>query len=135
MSEDSDGDEGFGRVLVERSGGIGGFLLVWDLDIDASARRDEIGPRVAELPWTGHNSESAPSGEAAASGVTAAGSAEAGAAEDGSSRMSVGADRYAYLIESRYGHVRFGEGQMPEEWKRLVDTVRESTEPERRRPG
>lgn len=104
-------EHGFGRLLVERSGGIGGMLLVWEVDIDASSRRDELGARVAELPWS------------------------AGAGRDAAASAPSGADRFAYLIESRFGRVRFGEGQMPQEWKRLVDEVREVAEPHRRPPG
>ena len=102
--------ERFGRLLVERSGGIGGMLLVWDVDIDASSRRDDLGPRIAELPWP-----------------------DSGQSED--APQQAGADRFAYLIESRYGRVRFGESQMPPEWKQLVDDVREVAEPQRRQPG
>lgn len=102
--------EGFGHLLVERSGGIGGMLLVWDVDIDASTRRDDLGPRIAELPWS-NSSQSA------------------------DAPQTTGADRFAYLIESRYGRVRFGESQMPPEWKQLVDDVREVAEPQRRQPG
>ncbi|WP_209323858.1 protealysin inhibitor emfourin [Brevibacterium renqingii] len=109
---------GYGRLIVERSGGIAGMLMVWELDIDSSGRRDEIGRQVAELPWT-----------------DAARAAEASGADDSGAAGSAGADRFAYLIESRYGSVRFGEGQMPQEWRRLVDEVRESPEAHRRRPG
>ena len=102
--------EGFGRLLVERSGGIGGMLVVWEVDIDASTRRDDLGPRIAELPWSGSG-------------------------QNDDSPQTPGADRFAYLIESRYGRVRFGESQMPPEWKQLVDDVREVAEPQRRQPG
>ncbi|GAA1931521.1 hypothetical protein GCM10009689_08480 [Brevibacterium antiquum] len=103
--------DSFGHLVVERSGGIGGLLLVWDLDIDSSEHREEIGPKVAELPWPGE-----------ASAQTAGGS-------------GAGADRYVYVIESRFGLVRFGEAEMPGEWKSLVEQVREIAAPERRRPG
>ena len=102
--------DGFGRLLVERSGGIGGMLLVWDVDIDTSSRRDDLGPRIAELPWP-----------------------DSGQSDD--APQQAGADRFAYLIESRFGRVRFGESQMPPEWKQLVDDVREVAEPQRRQPG
>lgn len=107
---------GFGHLLVERSGGIGGMLLVWEVDIDASTRRDDLGPRIAELPWSD-------SGQS--DGVT----------QSDDAPQATGADRFAYLIESRYGRVRFGESQMPPEWKQLVDDVREVAEPQRRQPG
>lgn len=109
MSEEgsSPGPGGFGHLIVERSGGIGGLLLVWDLDIDSSEHRDRIGPKVAELPWQG----------------------------DASVQAGAGADRYVYAIESRFGLVRFGEAEMPVEWKSLVEQVREIAAPERRRPG
>ena len=106
---------GFGHLVVERSGGIGGFLLVWDIDIDESEHREEIGPRVAELPWSSD------------------GKAQAATAE--SAPASTGADRYDYVIESRFGFVRFGEAEMPGEWKSLVDDVRAIVKPERRAPG
>ncbi|MDN5807140.1 MAG: hypothetical protein L0I80_05740 [Brevibacterium sp.] len=99
----------FGHLIVERSGGIAGLLLVWDLDIDSSEHRESIGPKVAELPWQGESQARAAGGS--------------------------GADRYVYAIESRFGLVRFGEADMPGEWKNLVEQVREITEPERRRPG
>ena len=108
--------ERFGRLLVERSGGIGGMLLVWDVDIDASSRRDDLGPRIAELPW----SDSGQSDDEP---------------QNGGSPQTAGADRFAYLIESRFGRVHFGESQMPPEWKQLVDDVREVAEPQRRQPG
>lgn len=103
--------DGFGHLIVERSGGIGGFLLVWDLDIDSSEHRDRIGPKVAELPWRGDATSQAVGG------------------------CGAGADRYVYVIESRFGIVRFGEAEMPGEWKSLVEQVREIAAPERRRPG
>ncbi|TSI19533.1 hypothetical protein [Brevibacterium aurantiacum] len=103
--------DGFGHLVVERSGGIGGLLLVWDLDIDSSEHREEIGPKVAQLPWQGD-----------ATSQTAGG-------------CGAGADRYVYVIESRFGLVRFGEAEMPGEWKSLVEQVREIAAPERRRPG
>lgn len=108
--------EGFGHLLVERSGGIGGMLLVWDVDIDASSRRDDLGPRIAELPW----SDSGQSDDEP---------------QNSGSPQTAGADRFVYLIESRFGRVRFGESQMPPEWKHLVDDVREVAEPQRRQPG
>lgn len=106
----AEGDEAeFGHLVVERSGGIGGFLLVWDLDIDSSAHREEIGPKVAELPWQGH--------------------------EEAQNTAGGGADRYVYAIESRFGLVRFGEGEMTGEWRQLIEQVSDIAEPERRRPG
>lgn len=106
----NEGDEAeFGHLVVERSGGIGGFLLVWDLDIDSSAHREEIGPKVAELSWQSQ--------------------------EDAQNAAGGGADRYVYVIESRFGLVRFGEGEMPGEWQQLIEQVRGIAEPERRRPG
>ncbi|RBP65542.1 hypothetical protein DFO66_104126 [Brevibacterium sanguinis] len=127
----STGDEReFGHLVVERSGGIGGFRLVWDLDIDRSSRREEIGARVAELPWqedTGAGGPDVASGASAeAPGTRTPGS--------GSPGVPGGADRFVYAIESRFGQVRFGEGELSGEWKRIVDEVREITEPERRRP-
>lgn len=113
---ESAAEDGFGHLLIERSGGIGGFLLVWDIDVDASRHREEIGPRIAALPW---ESESGPN-------ESEAGPNEAGAGG--------GADRFVYLIESRFGYVRFGESRMPEDFRRLVDEVREIADPERRRP-
>lgn len=111
------GAEGFGRLVVERSGGIGGMLVVWEVDIDTSSRRDDLGRRVTELPWSDRSTA-----DPASTSSASAGSA------------SAGADRFDYLIESRFGRVRFGEGQMPQEWRRLVDEVREVAEPQRRRP-
>jgi hypothetical protein len=125
------GGDGFGRLLVERSGGIGGMLVVWEVDIDASSRRDELGARVAELPWSDRGAD----GSAAADDITGTDRAAADQAAGVDGPASPGADRFAYLIESRFGRVRFGEGQMPQEWKRLVDEVREVAEPQRRRPG
>ncbi|WP_231442838.1 hypothetical protein [Brevibacterium zhoupengii] len=105
----------FGHLIVERSGGIAGLLLVWDLDIDSSEHRASIGPKVAELPWPNDP----------------AGRADGGAGV----KANAGADRYVYAIESRFGLVRFGETEMPGEWKSLVEQVREIAAPERRRPG
>ncbi|UVI35474.1 protealysin inhibitor emfourin [Brevibacterium spongiae] len=118
-----DGD-GFGRLLVERSGGIGGMRLVWEVDIDASSHAEGLGRTVAELPWSAADASSRASTGADGSAQTTA-----------DSSVPTGADRFVYLIESRYGRVRFGEAQMPQEWKRLVDEVREVTEPQRRPPG
>ena len=126
MSTAGSGDREFGHLLVERSGGIGGFLLVWDLDIDTSKHREELGERVADLPWPrrgdGHAGASGAGGQAAATGAAPGGSVSS-------------ADRYVYLIESRFGHARFGEKELTGEWKELVDHVRDVAEPERRRPG
>lgn len=115
-------EDGFGHLLIERSGGIGGFLLVWDIDVDASRHREEIGSRIAALPWESESGSN--ESEAGPNESTAGGSAEAGG----------GADRFVYLIESRFGYVRFGESRMPEDFRRLVDSVREIADPERRRP-
>ncbi|GAA1551661.1 hypothetical protein [Brevibacterium picturae] len=111
----------FGHLIVERSGGIGGLLLVWDLDIDSSEHRESIGPKVAELPWEGDSQPEA------------AGGAGGEAGEEARSRTQV--DRYVYAIESRFGLVRFGEAEMPGEWKSLVEQVRAIAELQRRRPG
>ncbi|HCG55006.1 MULTISPECIES: hypothetical protein [Brevibacterium] len=132
MSDESatasgDGDSVFGHLVVERSGGIGGLLLVWDVDIDSSEHREQIGPTIAQLPWQG---DSAAQAAAAVGDATGAGTG-AGAGTG----VGVSADRYVYVFESRFGLVRFGEAEMPKEWKHLVDQVREITEPEHRRPG
>ncbi|MCD1285388.1 hypothetical protein ACH82I_14460 [Brevibacterium sp. GP-SGM9] len=125
---DSAEEGGFGHLLIERSGGIGGFLLVWDIDVDASRHREEIGPRIAALPWESESGSN--ESEAGPNEAEAGGSAEAG----GGSHAGGGADRFVYLIESRFGYVRFGESRMPEDFRRLVDSVREIADPERRRP-
>lgn len=132
-------ERGFGHLTVERSGGIGGLLLVWDLDIDSSEHRDRIGPKVAELPWRG---ESTPQAEAVEGAGTGAGvdvtGGEAGARDGagavGGGVTGGGADRYVYVIESRFGLVRFGEAEMPQEWRSLIDQVAEIASPDRRRP-
>ena len=147
----SGGTDGYGWVIVERSGGIGGMLMAWELDIDSSADRDELGPQVAELPWaqaeedaedcatdsTGGGAAADATGGAGTSGAGTSGAGTSGASTSGagtSGASTSGADRFEYLIESRYGRVRFGEAGMPQEWKRLVDDVRHSPEA-RRRPG
>ncbi|MCM1011460.1 MULTISPECIES: hypothetical protein [unclassified Brevibacterium] len=119
-SGDGADKRGFGHVLVERSGGIGGFLVVWDLNIDATAQPEKLGERVADLPWP--HREDGEDGSADAPGAQAA---------PGPSS----ADRYVYLIESRFGYARFGEKELTGEWKDLVDHVRDVAEPERRPPG
>jgi hypothetical protein len=96
------------------------MLMAWELDIDSSADRDELGRQVAELPWSQADADD---------------SAAARTGGDASADGGGGADRFEYLIESRYGRVRFGEARMPQEWKRLVDDVRHSPEARRRRPG
>src|SRR5699024_12452827 len=48
----SGGTDGYGRVVGERSGGVGGMLMAWELDIDSSADRDELDRQVAGLPWS-----------------------------------------------------------------------------------
>ncbi|MGO2860746.1 MAG: hypothetical protein ACTIC1_06290 [Brevibacterium sp.] len=125
---DSAEDDGFGHLLIERSGGIGGLLLVWDIDVDASRHREEIGPRIAALPWESESGPNEP--EAGPNEAESGGRAEAG----GGSQAGGSADRFVYLIESRFGYVRFGESRMPEDFRRLVDEVREIADPERRRP-
>src|SRR5699024_8430490 len=104
----SGGTDGYGRVVVERSGGVGGMLMAWELDIGAGAGRDALSRQVAELPWSRADAEAS-----AAARTGGADMADGG-----------GADRSAYRIESRYGRVRFGEARMPQEWKGLVDDVR-----------
>ena len=128
----SGGTDGYGWVIVERSGGIGGMLMAWELDIDSSADRDELGPQVAELPWA-QAEEDADDSATDSTGGGAAADTTGGAGTSGAG--TGGADRFEYLIESRYGRVRFGESGMPQEWKRLVDDVRHSPEARRRRPG
>lgn len=126
-------ERGFGHLTVERSGGIGGLLLVWDLDIDSSEHRDRIGPKVAELPW---RDEATLQGGAAEGG--GAGARDSARAADGGVTgggvTGGGADRYVYVIESRFGLVRFGEAEMPQEWRSLIDQVAEIASPDRRRP-
>ncbi len=121
-------DREFGHLVVERSGGIGGFRLVWDLDIDHSEHREEIGPVVAQLPW--REDESAGGTPDQSSGEAA----RAAAPSAGAPGVPGAADRYVYAIASRFGQMRFGEGELSGEWKRIVDQVREITEPQRRRP-
>ena len=130
------GTDGYGRVVVERSGGVGGMLMAWELDIDSSADRDELGRQVAELPWSQAEKDADDSATARTDGGGAADSTDGGGAADRTGGGGTGgADRFEYLIESRYGRVRFGEARMPQEWKRLVDDVRHSPEARRRRPG
>ena len=128
-------EDGFGHLLIERSGGIGGFLLVWDIDVDASRHREEIGPRIAALPWESESgpdeTEAGPNEAGASPNETGAGG---GALAGAGTGAGGGADRFIYLIESRFGYVRFGESRMPEDFRRLVDEVREIADPERRRP-
>ena len=81
---------------------------------------------VAELPWPNDSAGHVDGG----AGVKANGGAAGIGAGPGA-----GADRYVYAIESRFGLVRFGETEMPGEWKSLVEQVREIAAPERRRPG
>ena len=150
----SGGTDGYGWVVVERSGGIGGMLMAWELDIDSSADRDELGRQVADLPWSQAEKDADDSAADRTDGGGAADRADGGGAADraddsaaahtegggGADRTdggggTGGADRFEYLIESRYGRVRFGEARMPQEWKRLVDDVRHSPEARRRRPG
>lgn len=111
QSNHSEEGGGFGRIIIARSGGFAGLLLVWDLDIDASVHREEIGSQVVRLPWS-----TAPVG----------GSGSAGARQ---------ADRYVYEIETRYGRAHLGETQLVGEWRRLFDIVRQEAEPQRRAPG
>lgn len=125
MTEGRTAGTGFGHLLVERSGGIGGFLLVWDVDIDTTTHPEELGERVAELPW--------PSTEDSRPRV--GGDADGGGGRRDAAGSSGSADRYVYLIESRFGRARFGEQELTGEWKELVERVREVAEPRRRRPG
>src|SRR5699024_8469516 len=104
---------------VERSGGVGGMLMAWELDIDSSADRDELSRQVAELPWS----------QADADDSAAARTGRADSADGG------GAERLQYLLQRPYGRRRVGDARMPQEWKRLVDDVRHSPEARRRRPG
>src|SRR5699024_11000428 len=113
----SGGTDGYGWVVVERSGGIGGMLMAWELDIDSSADRDELGRQVADLPWSQAEKDADDSAADRTDGGGAADRADGGGGTGG-------ADRFEYLIESRYGRVRFGEARMPTEWKRLVHDVR-----------
>ena len=120
-SSGSGGDGAYGRIIIARSGGFAGLLLVWDLDIDASARREEIGSQVTRLPWP---SAAADGAEPAHVGPEGTGQGSAGQA-----------DRYVYEIESRYGRARLGETELTGEWRLLVDTVRQVAEPQRKAPG
>ena len=150
------GGGAFGHLIVERSGGIAGLLLVWDVDIDSSEHREQIGRRIAELPWQGvstaaaagtegadgtqgaddiEGAAAAPARGRAGAGAEGADDIEGSAAAQARGRAGAGADRYVYVIESRFGLVRFGEAEMPGEFKSLVEQVREISEPERRRPG
>ncbi|MFC9441537.1 MULTISPECIES: hypothetical protein [unclassified Brevibacterium] len=125
---------GFGHVLVERSGGIGGFLLVWDLNIDATAQPEQLGERVADLPWP-HRDDGCDSGSGGSEGAQSSAGAGSSAAGAQAAPGPSSADRYVYLIESRFGSARFGEKELTGEWKDLVDHVRDVAEPERRPPG
>src|SRR5699024_1826045 len=105
--------------------------------IDSSTDRDELGRQVAELPWSQAEKDTDDSATARTDGGGVADSAGGGGAtaRTAGGGGTGGADRFEYLIESRYGRVRFGEARMPQEWKRLVDDVRHSPEARRRRPG
>lgn len=98
-------NDGHGHLVVERSGGITGMRLVWDVDIDATDEQEVIEERMAAVSWSGG---------------------------DGSPGQ---ADRYVYLFASRKGRTRLGESELTSEWKDLIEVVRDLTEPQRLPPG
>src|SRR5699024_12493879 len=83
----SGGTDGYGWVVVERSGGIGGMLMAWELDIDSSTDRDELGRQVAELPWSQAEKDANGSATAHTDGGSGADRTDVGGGTGGAGRL------------------------------------------------
>jgi hypothetical protein len=92
-------------VIVSRSGGLAGLRLTWEVRIDEQPDADDWYVLIEEIPW----SQPPP--------------------------VPPEPDRYVYRIRCAPHEATLAERQLTGPWRRLVDRVQETTEPERGRPG
>ncbi|GAA2457608.1 protealysin inhibitor emfourin [Agromyces soli] len=96
-------------VIVQRSGGLAGLRLTWQVEVDAQPDRDDWVLLLDELPW--HEVPAAPPEP----------------------------DRYVYRISCPPNEVELAERQLTGPWQQLVERVRRTAAPQRggapRRPG
>ena len=91
-------------VIVSRSGGLAGLRLTWEVRIDEQPDADDWYVLIEEIPW----SQPPP--------------------------VPPEPDRYVYRIRCAPHEATLAERQLTGPWRRLVDRVQETTEPERGRP-
>ncbi|GAA4376419.1 protealysin inhibitor emfourin [Agromyces bauzanensis] len=92
-------------VFVSRSGGLAGLRLVWHVHVDEQPDRDDWYLLIRQVPW-----EQVPP-------------------------VPPEPDRYVYRIRCEPHEATLAERQLTGPWRRLVDRVQETSEPERARPA
>ena len=92
-------------VIVSRSGGLAGLRLTWEVRIDEQPDADAWYVLIEEIPW----SQPPP--------------------------VPPEPDRYVYRIRCAPHEATLAERQLTGPWRRLVDRVQETTEPDRGRPA
>ena len=92
-------------VIVSRSGGLAGLRLTWEVRVDEQPDADDWYVLIEAIPW----SQPPP--------------------------VPPEPDRYVYRIRCAPHEATLAERQLTGPWRRLVDRVQETTEPERGRPG
>jgi len=91
-------------VIVSRSGGLAGLRLTWEVRVEEQPDADEWYLLIEEIPW----SQPPPAPPEP--------------------------DRFVYRIRCAPHEATLAERQLTGPWRRLVDRVQETTEPERGRP-
>ncbi|MFF2496251.1 protealysin inhibitor emfourin [Agromyces sp. NPDC058064] len=91
-------------VIVQRSGGLAGSRLVWEVRVDEQPDPDEWYILIDEIPWS--DAEPVPPEP----------------------------DRFVYRIECPPNEATLAERQLTGPWRQLVERVQETTEPRRGDP-
>ncbi|WP_127793094.1 protealysin inhibitor emfourin [Agromyces sp. LHK192] len=92
-------------VIVSRSGGFAGLLLVWEIDLDQQPDRESWEVLIHDIPW------------------------------DDVPPAPAEPDRFTYRIRCTPHEATLAERQVTGPWRELVDRVRDATEPRRAAPG
>ena len=92
-------------VIVSRSGGLAGLRLTWEVRIDEQPDADDWYVLIEAIPW----SQPPP--------------------------VPPEPDRYVYRIRCAPHEATLAERQLTGPWRRLVDRVQETTEPDRGGPA
>ncbi|WP_022890943.1 protealysin inhibitor emfourin [Agromyces italicus] len=91
-------------VIVQRSGGLAGARLTWEVRVDEQPDPDEWYILIEEIPW----GEPPP--------------------------VPPEPDRFVYRIECPPNEATLAERQLTGPWRQLVDRVQEATDPKRNAP-
>ncbi|MFF2273136.1 protealysin inhibitor emfourin [Agromyces sp. NPDC058136] len=92
------------EVIVQRSGGLAGLRLIWEVRVDEQPDPDEWYLLIEEIPW-GELPPAPPE-----------------------------PDRFVYRIECPPNEATLAERQLTGPWRQLVERVQETTDPHRSPP-